>query len=61
MTKTIYCENHGRNTFIIYSDAMSHMVNSEENMMNLKNAKTRVIIEDSKTLTMEKIGDWHVY
>ena len=44
--------------FIVDSGATSHMVNLEENMTNLKNAKTRVTVRDCKTITRTKFGDW---
>ena len=37
------------------------MVNSEENMMNLKDAETRVIVGHSRTLTEKKCGGWPGY
>ena len=37
------------------------MVNSEENITNLKDAKTRVTVGDSRTLTGGKGGNWHGY
>ena len=52
-------QKHVGETFIEYSSATSHMVNSEENMTNLKNSKTRVTIRDSRTLIRKKRGDWH--
>ena len=33
------------------SVATSHIIKSEENMMNLKDAETQVIVGDSRTLT----------
>ena len=47
--------------FIIDSGAMSHIENLEENMMNLKDAETRVTIGDSITLIGTKCGNWHGY
>ena len=38
------------------SGAISHMVKLEENMINLKDSETRVIIEDSRTLTGTKMA-----
>ena len=35
------------------------MVNTEENMRNLKGAKTRVTVGDSRALNGEKRGKWH--
>ena len=35
------------------------MVNSEDNMTNLKDIKTKVTVGDHKTLTVKKRGDWH--
>ena len=35
------------------------MVNSEENMTNLKDTKTRVTVGDSRKFTRKKRGDWH--
>ena len=37
------------------------MVNSEENMTNTKDAKTRVTIGDGRTITGLKCGDWTGY
>ena len=39
------------------SGAMSHMINLEDNMKNLKEAETQVIVEDSIILTGTKRGD----
>ena len=47
-------QDHDGKTFIMDSSAMSHMVNSEENITNLKDAKTRVTVGDSRTLTKKK-------
>ena len=44
-------QNHDRKTFISYSGDISHMVNLEENTTNLKGAKTRVTLVDSRTIT----------
>ena len=52
-------KEHDREIFIADSGAMSHMVNSEENITNLKNAETRVTVGDRKTLTEKKHCDWH--
>ena len=38
------------------SVATSHMVNSEENMMNLKNDETRITIGDIINLTRENVS-----
>ena len=46
---------------VTVSSATSHKLNSEENMMNLKDPKTRVTAGDSRTLTGTKHGDWHFY
>ena len=35
------------------------MVNSEDDMMNLKDTKTKVTVGDCKNLTVTKRGDWH--
>ena len=43
-------QNHDIEIFIAYFGATSHMVNSEENMTNLKNAKTRVTVGDCRIL-----------
>ena len=45
--------------FITDYGATSHMVNLEENMKNFKDEKTQVTVEDSKTLTRKKCGNWH--
>ena len=37
----------------------SHMVNLERKMTNLKDAKKRVTVVDSRTLTGEKRGNWN--
>ena len=37
------------------------MVESEGNMMKLKDEEKRVTIKYSRTLTSEKCGDWHGY
>ena len=48
-------ENHDRKISIVDSGATSHLVNLEKNMTNLKNAKTRVNVGGSKTLTGENV------
>ena len=35
------------------------MINSEENMTNLKAAESRVTVGDSIALTNTKLGNWH--
>ena len=40
---------------------MSHMVNSEENMTNLKDAETQVTVGYSRNITGIKCGDWNGY
>ena len=45
--------------FVADSDATSHMVNFEENMANLKDAKTRVTVGDIITLTGTDRDGWH--
>ena len=47
-------QNHDSETFIADSGTPSLMVNPEENMTNLKDAKTRVTVGDSRTLTGTK-------
>ena len=37
------------------------MVNLEENMTNLSDAKTQVTVGDSRTLTRTKCVNWHSY
>ena len=54
-------QNHESKTFIVDSGATSHMVNSEENMTNLRDAETRVTIGDTRTLTGKKRGNWYIY
>ena len=44
-------KEHDRKKCIVDSSATSHMINSEENMTNLKNTETRVTVGDSRTLT----------
>ena len=43
--------------FITDSGATPHMVNLEENMTNLKETKTKVIVEDCKAHSGTKLGD----
>ena len=45
----------------VNSGATAHMVNSEEKMMNPKNAETQVNIGNIGTLTSIKHGDWRGY
>ena len=40
---------------------MSHMVATELNMSNLRDAKTRVAVGDSGTPSRTKFGGWHSY
>ena len=47
------------NIHVAYYSATSHMLNLEENMMNLKDFKTQVTIGDSRTLTGTTFGNWH--
>ena len=44
-------QNYDRETFIVDSVATSHIIKLEENMMNLKDAETQVIVGYSRTLT----------
>ena len=61
----MYCKDfkpkNDRETFIIDSSAMSHLVKSEENMTNLVDEETRVTVGVSRTLTGTKRGIWHDY
>ena len=41
------------------SGSASHMVNLEENMLNLKDAETRVTVGESRSLTGTKRGNCH--
>ena len=45
--------------FIVDSGSISHMVNSEDNMTNLKETKTKFTVGYRKTITGTKHGDWH--
>ena len=54
-------EEHYSETFIADPGAKSHMVNSEGNVMNLKDYKTRVTVGDSRTLTITIPDNWHEY
>ena len=54
-------QKYDSDRFIADSGATSHMVNSEENMTNLKDTETRVTIGDSRTFICKKCGDWHGY
>ena len=45
---------HDRKMFIADSGVMSHMVNSEENITNLKDSETRVTVGDSRTIARTK-------
>ena len=49
-------KNYGK-TFIANSGATSHMVTTQENMTNLRNAGTQVNVGDSGTLTGKKHRD----
>ena len=40
---------------------MSHMVTSEENMINLKGAEICVNVGDSRTLIGKQFGNWNIY
>ena len=40
---------------------MLHMVNSEENMMNLKDVEPKFTVGYIRTLTRNKCGNWHSY
>ena len=48
--------DHDRKIFIVDYVSRSHMVNSEENMTNLKNSETRFIIGDIRTLTGKNLA-----
>ena len=54
-------QEHDSKIFIADSGATAHMVNSEENMTNLKDAKTRVTIGNSRIIIRKECGDWHGY
>ena len=54
-------QNHARKILIADYGATQYMVNLEENMTNLKDAKTRVTIGYRRKLTGKKHGDWHGY
>ena len=54
-------QDHEGETFIADSGAISHMVNSEENMANLNNSETQVTVGDSINLTGKTHGDWNGY
>ena len=45
--------------FIADYGATSYMVNSEENMINLKDTEIKVTAGYRKTITGTKRGDWH--
>ena len=47
-------QEHDRKIFIAYSGAMSHMLNSEENITNLKIVKTQVTARDSRNTYWDK-------
>ena len=52
-------QNHDNETFIVNSGAMSRMVNSDENIINLKDAKIGVTIGYSRNINGTKRGIWH--
>ena len=54
-------QEHNNENFIEDSGSMSHIVKSEENIINQKDAKTQVTVRDSRTLTGTKHVDWHGY
>ena len=59
-TKTAI-QYHDSETFIADYGAMSHMVNSEENMTYLKDAETWVTSGDNININGIKRVDWHGY
>ena len=54
-------QEHDRKTFIANYGATSHILNSEENMSNLKDSKTLVTVGYSRKITGAKCGNWHIW